>query len=678
MKTTGTEKLLILLSSLGLTTIIPLIDFPIKFLPYFIIISILLSIILSALLQISWRLRIQRKIEKNVEQEISFITKRSNRYKIFLDHITEGLIVVSDNGLCKYANKAFYSLYGLVENNVINKPLSNILSYDFNNGKKAFECMISKPDGTRNHVLVSMTSITEDESDTLICITDLQEIKNLEKTLQKSQEISSAAFHASKAAIFIIDAESHEILNVNESGCVLTGYKKSELIGNICNLFICPHTKTKCELKDTYEHSFSQEEEIIKKDGSKCFVLRNISIVSIGGKKCLFETIIDISTRKKAEEIIIKTQRLESIGTLASGVAHEFNNINNIMNGIIQWIFVSDTKNEVPTHVKESLITIQQMIERGSTITNDLMTFTSETHDGCEIFDPLDVIEEVLYEINNHLEEFDIQINNKIPENLRVYANLSEIKSVFANLLSNAWQSLINEKEKVISISCKELDDKNIELTIEDTGCGIKEEDLYKVFDPFFSTKGIYAQSGTPQSNFESRGLGLSVCHTILEKHHNGKINITSKIGKGTKVTFTLTKSKEEMEFLNDSPKGNYEKILVIEQDPEIREIFKKILQNNRYVVWTIENCNNALELLETNEVNIVIIDNDIIYKDNKFIDKVKNIKNKPTIIAIASNDIENKKTASLDAVQVIKKPFNLRKILWTIWKTTKKRNGKL
>jgi signal transduction histidine kinase len=112
---------------------------------------------------------------------------------------------------------------------------------------------------------------------------------------------------------------------------------------------------------------------------------------------------------------------------------------------------------------------------------------------------------------------------------------------VFLNLISNAIHSLVDEEERIIDISYVARED--IEVTISDTGCGISEEDLIRVFDPFFSKKGIYAESGSSQSEFECIGLGLSVCYTILEKHHNSSIDISSKLGSGTKVIFNLQKA---------------------------------------------------------------------------------------------------------------------------------------
>jgi len=310
--------------------------------------------------------------------------------------------------------------------------------------------------------------------------------------------------------------------------------------GKVCNLFICPCTRKQCQTKISHDLSFSKEESILKKDGSTSPVLRSASLIYLKGKECIFETVIDISKRKKAEDLIIKTQHLESIATLASGIAHEFNNINQIMNGTIDVFFLDNNDNDVPPHVKESLSTIKSMIERGAIITNDLMIFTSDTNDGSSNISPLEIIKEVLFDFREDIEEFDITIENNIPEDLYIYANQSEIKSVFVNLLSNAIHALIDTEKRIISICYTNLKDGNVEIFIKDNGCGIEEYNLNKIFDPFFSTKGVYAESGSSQSAFESRGLGLSVCHTILEKHHKGKIRIYSEPGKGTKVSFSL------------------------------------------------------------------------------------------------------------------------------------------
>jgi len=671
MQTAKTEKILLILSSIGLLTVVPLAHLPIQAWPYCVIISVLLSIVISSLLQRAWRYKVQKKLEGNMSEKINQITKKSNRYRQFLNQISEGLVVVSNDGICKYSNFSFCSITGLVENEVTKSHISKIISCDIPYDKPiTLESILWNKNKNPIPILISTTIISRDrDGEILICITDLQEVKKLEKTLQKSKELSSVAFDSSKAAIFIIDAESHNIIKVNESACSLTNYTKSELIGQVCNLFVCPYNKEQCVSRILHNQSFSQEEEIIKKDGSKSPVLRNASIVLMNGKKCIFETVIDISKRKKAEELIINTQRLESIITLASGIAHEFNNINNIMNSAIDILFFSDDEEKIPPNIKESLKTIKKMIERGATITNDLMIFTSDSNDGFNIIYPLDIIEEVLYDFQNEIEEYEISIQNTIPKEIVLSANRNEIKSVFINLLSNAIHSLIDAEEKIITISCIEHVNGIIEITIADTGCGISQVNLNRIFEPFFGTKGIYAEPGSSQSEFESRGLGLSVCHTILEKHHDGKIDIFSEPGKGTRVVFKLHKSEASREFLEDAPHGNYEKILLFEKDEDIRNKFKSILEKTKYITWATSDQKETIQMLKTEEIDILIIDAscDYLTQSNFYRDFI-DIKTKPYVIAISTDEEGNKRAASLNAAHVIKKPLNINRILWAIY----------
>jgi PAS domain S-box-containing protein len=504
-----------------------------------ILISVFLSCVLALLTKKAWHYCTQVKTEKSVEKT----TDDPKKYISFIDNISEGFIATTAKGQVIYANKNFCDMTGYKQKDIKGEHFDKITSCQIQNLTGTTECYLNSKTEKLIPVLISAIGITNKQlaksGERAFCITDLREIRSIEKQLQQEKKLNQALFEDFHFPLLIVDKGTGLITHANRKACELTGYDEQELIFKKQEEIIPEKNNTKNQ-SDPKASRYLLEEEVVRKDGSFVTVIRGSSTVTLKGSKKILETIIDITERKKAEEKMLKAQRLESIATLASGVAHEFNNINSIMQGTIDLIFVSDDE-ETPNHIKESLTTIKKMIERGAHIINDLMVFTSDRAEDFTDFSLLDLVEECIYEIKNNIEDYDVSIITKIDQNTKVYANRDEIKSVFSNLLSNALHSLVERRVRQIVIKAQE-DEKIVNISIEDTGCGIKRENMEKIFDPFFSTKGIYAKSGSNQSKFESKGLGLSVCHTILEKHHNTQLYIKSKENKGTRARFSLVK----------------------------------------------------------------------------------------------------------------------------------------
>jgi len=255
----------------------------------------------------------------------------------------------------------------------------------------------------------------------------------------------------------------------------------------------------------------------------------------------------DITDRKKAEKekeatqaVLRNHQKLESIGTLASGVAHE---INNPINGIMNYGQMILDTNSDDSIIKESAEEIIHETKRVATIVNNLLDFSrqnSESHSKALIED---IIEQALSLIRTIIKRDQITIEVNIEENLpSVVCRSQQIQQVIMNLITNARDALNDRyegynKDKKIIVSCDKIrnDEKDwIRITVEDHGNGIPKSIQDKIFDPFFTTKD--RSSGT--------GLGLSISYGIIQEH-GGELNFETKEGKYSRFIIYLPIIKE-------------------------------------------------------------------------------------------------------------------------------------
>lgn len=233
----------------------------------------------------------------------------------------------------------------------------------------------------------------------------------------------------------------------------------------------------------------------------------------------------DEELHKKNEELL-HSRKLASIGTLASGVAHELNNPLNNVYLAAQILSREIDQENCPAIVKETVKDIFSQTLRVKRIVSDLLEFAREKPPELKKITLSGVIHDVLNQIKGSGEISDIRFDLELPEKLEVNADRHLLEQVFINLLTNAVDAM--DGKGTLAIEAKPSDGA-VKITVSDTGKGIAAEDMKRIFDPFYTTK----EKGT--------GLGLAIVYSIIEKH-NGKIKVESKPNKGTTFTITLPK----------------------------------------------------------------------------------------------------------------------------------------
>jgi nitrogen-specific signal transduction histidine kinase len=309
-------------------------------------------------------------------------------------------------------------------------------------------------------------------------------------------------------------------------------------------------------------------------------------------------TVKDITEKKMLELQLLRAQRMESIGTLASGIAHD---INNVLTPIMlaQEILKEKLTDEESLRL---LNTIERSTKRGANLMKQVMSFSKGVEGERNLLQVAHIVSEIR-EIAKETFPRSIETRTDIPnELLAISGDATQVHQVIMNLCVNARDAMSDGG--VLNISAENLFiDENyarmnteakigyyIVITVSDTGKGIPPEVMDRIFEPFFTTK-----------DGKGTGLGLSTALGIV-KSHGGFITVYSEVGNGTafKVylpVITITETPKEEERQLELPAGHGESILVVDDEDQIREITRKTLETHGYRVITANDGKEAIAL---------------------------------------------------------------------------------
>ena len=391
---------------------------------------------------------------------------------------------------------------------------------------------------------------------------EIQERKQAEEALRESEERYRITLQSMPDAVSIIKTEDARYLYVNDAFCKITGYTLEEVKGNTpfdLNLPATPEDLDHyLDLIKTNESIDSLEYQCRKKDGTIIDTLVSARPVHYSGEDCLVMVIADITALKQIEEekkrLEIQSQKMESIGTLASGIARDFNNILTSIIGYTQMSMkdiLSLTKGDKDISVVRSdLNEVRKAAHRARDLVNHILAFSRHTEK-----------EYVPIELSATIKESLKVLRPTLPSNINVSENLInsymilgdpiQIHQVLTNLCTNAAHAMdktggeleVSLQRVIIEDDALDLDltpGSYLRLSVRDTGPGMTAKVMTRIFDPYFTTK--WKGHGI--------GLGLSIVHGIV-KSHGGAISCKSAPGKGTTFDIYLPEyefSKEDVE----------------------------------------------------------------------------------------------------------------------------------
>jgi PAS domain S-box-containing protein len=526
--------------------------------------------------------------------------------------------------------------------------------------------------------------VWEGQSARIVTAIDVTERKRAEERLLEQADIINRA----QDAIIVREFESQRITLWSAGAEKLYGWSASEAVGRpIGELLFADATDREGPLKRLLTTGeFHGELEHITKDGREIIVDSRVTLVRDpdGSPRSLLAINTDVTEHKRLETQLLRAQRLESIGTLASGVAHDLNNVLTPILMCAEVLQGSATDDDT----KRTLTLIDESARRGAAIVKQVLTFARGIEGERVLMRPKHLIDELI-DIAQKTFPKSIQITSRYAEDLwSIQGDPTQLHQVLLNLAVNARDAMPSGGSLTIAAENFDVDEhyasmtpdakagSHVVLRVSDTGTGMPAALIDKIFDPFFTTKEV--GKGT--------GLGLSTVLGIV-KSHGGFISVYSETGSGTTFrVFLPAQMSEETVRKSETPlrslEGNGEMILVVDDEPNILQITKTIFEKHNYRVVSANDGPEALALFAQQMPSIggVLTDIAMPYMDGvALVRALKKMKSDIPIIASSGQGDQPGvvQLQSLGVKNFLSKPYNTEKLLATVQETLQGRESK-
>lgn len=492
------------------------------------------------------------------------------------------------------------------------------------------------------------------------------------KELAISEKWHRSVFDNATDGVMVLD-KNGIIVNVNQKACEIHGFDRAALVGINVELL-----KTSGE-REKHADWFSRilqgeslifETEHYKKDGSRVLLEVSSKAITIGNELYIQSFYRDITEKKKIQEQLMHSQKMESVGALAGGIAHNFNNILTAILGYAELLLEFSSLDDTS---RQRVRNIESSARKAGVMVSKLLSFARrEAH---EVL-PLSLNDIV----NDSAKLFEGVLDKRIGLKINLRSNIpliegdpNQIEQVIMNLMVNARDAmpdggLITIKTDMIDVGSSSRDmpayiipGRYIVLTASDTGFGIPQELIGKIFDPFFTTK----EKG------KGTGLGLATVYGIV-KDHRGYVSVQSEVGKGTTFDIFFPVSEKTapkvLKPLPVSVEGN-ENILVIDDDRDVLNYIRDILETHGYTVMPEHNPLTAIDTFRSVSDKVPLIITDVMMPLMEGPELVMNLRKiKPGVkIIVVSGYSTDAMTRDESVNAFIKKPFEGIELLSTV-----------
>jgi two-component system cell cycle sensor histidine kinase/response regulator CckA len=505
-------------------------------------------------------------------------------------------------------------------------------------------------------------------------VRDITERKQAEDRIMEQAALIDRASNA----ILVRDLDGRVVF-WNQGAERLYGWTAAQAMDKDGNLLCSPAAApTLEEARQTVidKGEWTGELREVTNDGREVVVESHWTLLSDdkGRPKSMLVINTDITEKKKLEAQYLRAQRMESIGTLAGGIAHD---LNNVLTPILMGVELLKAKLLDPDSLS-FLTTLQISAERGADLVKQVLSFARGAQGQRVALQLKHVIRDIENMLKHTLPK-SIHVRTSVPRDLwTVSGDATQLHQVLMNLCVNARDAMPHGGQLTITAENASLDDNHagthfetkpgryLLLTVADSGTGIPADVLDKIFDPFFTTKEL--GKGT--------GLGLSTVVGIV-KNHGGSVRVTSEVGTGTRFSVYLptteaAQKKPREDAGGQLPVGNGELILVVDDEVSIREITKAILQTHGYRVLIANDGTEALALYSRHqgEIQAVVIDMMMPILDGPAtIRALRKLDPHARIIAVSGLAANGKaaEAAGLGVQTFFPKPFTAERLLSTL-----------
>ncbi|MDD5698268.1 MAG: response regulator [Victivallaceae bacterium] len=634
--------------------------------------------------------RIQESMNK-LQQEITERREKEHEIRALIENTPLPIVIIRSNGVCSI-NDMFTRVFGYVEDDLKTFEdwftLSAPSDVSARKNRELWKNIIAQAASgselvsircKNGRVLEVEIRHKRVENQTLLIFHDLTEIKEAEKRLRTTRNYLTQLFNSIHLLLVAVDEEGR-ITQWNQAIEKFTGIKSEVAVGvelwNVA-LFLLNYRK---EVQEAINSGVSCEKYRENISWRKRSYVFNISINPLLNKDNKGAVIIleDTTELARKNELLFQAQKMETVGTLTGGLAHDFNNVLGGIKGSLSMIkyYLNNSPGEIG-EVNEFLALAEESVSRAASMVEQLLALSRKSQLTLKKFDLTQAFDHVLKICRG---TFDKRVNinfRKQPGEIMVKADQVQMEQVLLNLLINAEHAMTVMREDDtppggdidIEVTRVKLDkaqfpavspaDSYWKVIIRDTGVGIKPENMRKIFDPFFTTK--IKSKGT--------GLGLAMVYNIIDLH-KGYIEARSEPNKGSTFTVYLPELQPEdaeMEFGYDTGELYLGSgwILIIDDEPAIRTTAGKMLELLGYNVLAAPDGESGVRVFEEHqkEIRAVILDiampgmtGDEAYGRLKTIDPQVKV-----LIATGfTNDQRVRKTLEAGANGFMKKPYSI------------------
>ncbi len=548
------------------------------------------------------------------------------RLHLVTENALVGLVMISEDRRYIFANPRFADILGLPTANIVGCRVSDIhprlyekqigpsLDRVFAGESVRNELRQEMPDGDHFFdVRYEPTTVDGSVSSVVAVITDITDRNRAELAREASEERYRTLFEYSPDGILISNPDSYYV-DANESICEMLGYERDEVIGSHATNIVVPKdiphlAVTLLGLNDDFE--YYREWQLRRRDASVFPVEVTATKMPDGNT---LTVIRDTTDRKHLENQLLQSQKMEAIGVLAGGLAHDFNNILTAIAGYSDLTLENMSADDPLRHY---VVGIRDAGVRAAALTNQLLAFSRKRVLLPSVYNlnlAVTETEKMLRRVVKENIEFRIKLN---PELSNVKADPGQIGQVIVNLVINSGDAMPNGGTLTIETRNVHIDNnfpgsniavvpgQFVELTIADTGFGMDDETQRRLFEPFFTTKEV--GKGT--------GLGLSTAYGII-KQSGGDITVESEPGRGSTFKVYLPCVDEAVSYQpvsprNSEPTSGFETILLVEDEVAVRILVNDILIRNGYTVLKADSGEAALKICKEypNQIHLLLSD---------------------------------------------------------------------